>query len=92
MGRAGLLDWWLLQRKDHNELKQRGIDSVVMLVLWALRKEHNVQVFGRSLARIPSEIFNAIWMDDELWVLAGAKWMVALGWPYSTFQVAGSPQ
>lgn len=36
---VGLLDWWLLLRKDHNKLKQRGIDSVVMLVMWAIWKE-----------------------------------------------------
>lgn len=39
-----ILDWWLLVRKDHNPLKQKGVDLMVMLVLWCLWKERKISI------------------------------------------------
>ncbi|KAF8725957.1 hypothetical protein HU200_020534 [Digitaria exilis] len=42
------MDWWLTLRGGHNSLRQNGIDSVVMLVVWSLWKERNNRVFDNA--------------------------------------------
>jgi hypothetical protein len=86
---GGLLHWWLLLRNGHSKLKQKGLDSIVMLVTWTVWKERKKWIFDDAPAKSPSVLVDNIWKEGELWVLAGARWMAALGWPYSTNRVAG---
>lgn len=80
----GLLDWWLLLRKNRGKFKQKGIDSMVMLIVWAIWKERNALTFDGSTARRVSDVVQSVWAEGELWARADAKWMAALGWPTSS--------
>lgn len=76
-----MLDWWLQLRSGHNHLRQRGIDSIFMLVTWCIWKERNGRTFGSRPASNLAQIIEVIVNEGKLWVKAGAKWMAALGWP-----------
>lgn len=83
-----LLDWWLQLRRGHNRNKQRGIDSVVMLVTWCTWKERNNIIFRSRPPMSESQTISAIVEEGRMWVTAGAKWMAALGWPEPAARIA----
>lgn len=84
---AEILEWWLQLRRGHNNLKQRGVDSLVQLVIWCLWKERNSRIFDNAPGRSISDMVHHIWSEGQLWISAGAKWLAALGWPMSASQV-----
>ncbi|KAF8727101.1 hypothetical protein HU200_019607 [Digitaria exilis] len=78
------MDWWLTLRGGHNSLRQKGIDSVVMLVVWSLWKGRNNRVFDNAPRRSVADMVHDIWQEGQLWTQTGAKWMAALSWPTPT--------
>lgn len=85
-----ILDWWLELRHGHNGLKQRGIDSMVQLILWCLWKERNTRVFEGAAGRSVSDMVHHIWSEGLTWISAGAKWMATLGWPMPSHQLVAA--
>jgi hypothetical protein len=65
---TGMLQWWLQLRNGHCSLKQKGIDSLFMIVTWSLWKERNGRVFGGRQGRTVSDMVHSIWQEGELWV------------------------
>lgn len=75
-----VIDWWLHMRKNHNQLKKKGLDSVVMLVMWCLWKERNGRTFGSRPASTVDHLIGIIVTEGQLWIKASAKWMAAAAW------------
>lgn len=76
-----LMDWWTDLRRGHNKFKKKGIDSAVMLVTWCIWKERNGRTFGSRPTNDVNQMFDIVMKEGQLWVMAGAKWLAALGWP-----------
>lgn len=74
------MDWWLQVRWGQNKLKQKGLDSMVMLVTWCLWKEMNGRIFDSRSMNTVSQLIDLIFTEVQLWVQARAKWLGALGW------------
>lgn len=91
LSRGGILDWWLALRDGHNRLKQKGVDSMVMLIVWCLWKERNARVFDNAPGRSVSDMVQHVLMEGQLWINAGAKWLGALGWPMASPATAAAP-
>ncbi|CAN6359861.1 unnamed protein product [Urochloa humidicola] len=76
-----LLDWWLLLRAGHHNLKQKGLDSMVMLISWSVWKERNSRTFDTRPERTVAQLVDIILEEGHHWTLAGAKHLAAVGWP-----------
>ncbi|KAF8653812.1 hypothetical protein HU200_061935 [Digitaria exilis] len=59
-----------------------------MLLAWCIWKERNRRTFNNGPANTFHQLFVIIVNDGQLWVQAGAKWLVALGWPESSPRLA----
>ncbi|KAF8765641.1 hypothetical protein HU200_008134 [Digitaria exilis] len=75
------MDWWLQLREGQNRFRQKGMDTALMLTTWCLWKERNGRTFGTRPANDVYQMIDIIVKEGQLWVLAGAKWLAALGWP-----------
>jgi hypothetical protein len=53
-----------------------------MLVSWRVWKERNVRVFN-NVELNASQLTSAILSEGDLWIQAGAKKLLAIGWPCS---------
>ncbi|CAL4924977.1 unnamed protein product [Urochloa decumbens] len=81
-----ILEWWLRLRHGRGKFKQKGIDTVVMLIIWCVWKERNGRVFGSRPEKTVGQLIDLIIMEGDLWAKASAKWLAALGWPSSATQ------
>ncbi|CAO2042950.1 unnamed protein product [Urochloa humidicola] len=80
-GTLQLLDWWLLLRAGQHNLKQKGLDSMVMLISWCVWKERNSRTFNSAPERSVAQLASCILEEGYHWTLAGAKHLAAIGWP-----------
>ncbi|CAN6343306.1 unnamed protein product [Urochloa humidicola] len=76
-----MLEWWWQFRRGHCAVKQKGLDSIFMLVTWCVWKERNGRTFSNGTARTESMLVEAIVQEGQLWASAGAKSLAAVGWP-----------
>lgn len=69
---ATSLQWWLQQRSRFRGKAKRSVDSVVILIAWALWKQRNARVFNnRSRQRSPLQLTDDIQQEIEDWKKAG---------------------
>lgn len=75
-----VIEWWLQKRLGMNKPKKKGLDSTFMLISWKLWKERNDRVFSINQTKTVAQLIYGILEEAQLWIEAGAKHMVSLGW------------
>jgi hypothetical protein len=65
------LEWWPRARQHAPPQSKKGLDSLVLLVVWTLWKERNSRIFQRS-AETLGTINKRIADEVELWKISGA--------------------
>jgi len=66
-----LHQWWKHIRQMQVKERRRGLDTLVMLILWCLWKERNARLFD-NLSSNALEVQDRIKVDIKLWIDAGA--------------------
>ena len=66
-----LHQWWNHVRFMQVKERRRGLDTLVMLILWSLWKERNARLFDGHSSTI-LEVQERIKVDIKLWIDAGA--------------------
>uniref|UniRef100_K4A0N2 Uncharacterized protein n=1 Tax=Setaria italica TaxID=4555 RepID=K4A0N2_SETIT len=59
-------------RRQQPKERRKGLDTLFMLVIWSLWKEHNAGVFNQCSSST-QELLQRIKQESEHWVLAGAR-------------------
>ena len=65
-----LHQWWNHVRFMQVKERRRGLDTLVMLILWSLWKERNARLFDGHSSTI-LEVQERIKVDIKLWIDAG---------------------
>ncbi|GJN20286.1 hypothetical protein PR202_gb07644 [Eleusine coracana subsp. coracana] len=71
-------EWWRKARKWAEKEKRKGLNSLIILGAWMLWKHHNWCVFEGGQPNI-RKILNNLSIERQLWHLAGATSLQALG-------------
>ena len=72
---AKLIEWWPDRRLRLPRLLRKGFDSLVLLTVWSLSKEHNARVYERSAITVPT-LCRIINDEVQLWKLSGAMFLL----------------
>lgn len=72
-----LADWWQETRSDIPGSLRRGCDSLVLLVSWAVWKEHNRRMFD-NVVKSTAQVFTMICEEGDSWIAAGYRSLAAL--------------
>jgi hypothetical protein len=72
-------EWWNSGERLTPKCKKKGLNSLMMLVVWWLWKHRSACVFENA-SPSTSRILQAIEEDAKLWCLAGAVGLRAI-WP-----------
>jgi hypothetical protein len=74
---SSLADWWQQTRTAVPEIFRHSFDSLVLLVPWEVRKEHNRQTFDNN-TKTPAQVFALICEEADSWIAAGFRSLALL--------------
>jgi hypothetical protein len=77
-GELPFFEWWLPTRKQVHKLRQKGFDSLALLVVWSSWKEKNRRVHDRAALQ-PVALAPLILEEARRWGRAGFAGIASLG-------------
>jgi hypothetical protein len=77
MGDVDVFAWWASARRRVPKACRKGFNTLVMLTVWVLWKEHNTRTFG-GLPSDPPTITVAVLQEAKLWLWAGYSALASL--------------
>lgn len=69
---TSLSDWWTASRRRATPARQKGFDSLVLLIIWKIWLERNARVFENAPSTFQT-LCSSIANEAHLWKLAGAS-------------------